>query len=65
MKASELREKTVDDLRKELDSLCSLILSLRIKKGVGSASSSSLDVLTVRRDIARVKLVLSEKGVFV
>ncbi|CUT17358.1 MULTISPECIES: 50S ribosomal protein L29 [Candidatus Ichthyocystis] len=63
MRASELREKTEEELREELESLFKLLLSLNMKKALGY--SGSLDVRTVRCDIARVKLVLSERGISV
>ncbi|WP_092485199.1 50S ribosomal protein L29 [Candidatus Ichthyocystis hellenicum] len=63
MKASELREKTVEELQEELKSLFKLLLSLNMKKALGA--SGSLDARTIRGDIARVKLVLSERGISV
>lgn len=64
MKASDLRKKTVDDLHEELNSLLKLLFSLRLKRAV-AASSGGIRSRDVRRDIARVKFVLSEKGVSV
>ncbi len=61
MKASELREKSVDDLQKELHGLLREQFNLRMQKGTGQLSQPHR-VSQVRRDIARVKTILSEKA---
>jgi large subunit ribosomal protein L29 len=60
MKASELREKSVADLRKELVELRREQFNLRMQRGVGQAPRSDR-FGRVRRDIARVKTVINEK----
>ena len=60
MKASELRDKSVNDLRQELVELRREQFNLRMQRGVGQAPRSSR-FTTVRRDIARVKTVINEK----
>ena len=61
MKAIELREKSVEELRKELLSLLKEQFNLRILKGVGQPPKSNL-FKNVRRDIARIKTILKQKG---
>ena len=61
MKASELREKGVDDLKGELIGLLREQFNLRMQKGTGQLSQSHR-VGQVRRDIARVKTILNEKA---
>ena len=61
MKASELREKNVDELKTELTGLLREQFNLRMQKGTGQLSQSHR-VGQVRRDIARVKTILSEKA---
>ena len=61
MKASELREKGVEDLTKELHGLLREQFNLRMQKGTGQLSQSHR-VSQVRREIARVKTILNEKA---
>jgi large subunit ribosomal protein L29 len=61
MKASDLREKGVDDLKGELFGLLREQFNLRMQKGTGQLSQSHR-VGQVRRDIARVKTILNEKA---
>jgi large subunit ribosomal protein L29 len=61
MKASELREKSVDDLSKELNGLLREQFNLRMQNGTGQLSQPHR-VSQVRRDIARVKTILNEKA---
>ena len=60
MKASELRQKGVQDLRQELVELRREQFNLRMQKAVGQAPRSDR-FGRVRRDIARVKTVINEK----
>lgn len=60
MKASELREKTNDDLRTELLELTREAFNLRMQLGTGQLSQVS-QVKVVRRDIARIKTILNER----
>ncbi|MGR6035844.1 MAG: 50S ribosomal protein L29 [Candidatus Nitrosoglobus sp.] len=60
MKAQELRMKTVDELQKELLDLSREQFKLRMQKGTEQLARNS-EVKRVRRDIARVKTVLTEK----
>lgn len=61
MKASELRGKSIEDLQKELYGLLREQFNLRMQKGTGQLSQPHR-VSQVRREIARVKTILSEKA---
>ncbi len=61
MKASELREKSTEELNKELNSLLREQFNLRMQRGSGQAPRPHL-FSRVRKDIARIKTVLSEKA---
>ncbi|HYF98008.1 MAG TPA: 50S ribosomal protein L29 [Coxiellaceae bacterium] len=62
MKAAELKQKSVDELKKELLNLLKEQFNLRMQKGMGSVAKPHL-FTRVRRDIARVKTILREKEV--
>ena len=62
MKASELKNKSVADLQQELLSLTKAQFGLRMQVATQQLSNNS-QLSKVRRDIARVKTVLTEKGV--
>jgi len=61
MKATELRDKSVEDLGKELIGLLREQFNLRMQKGTGQLSKTHR-VGQVRREIARVKTILNEKA---
>ena len=61
MKTSQLREKSVEDLNKELISLLEQQFKLRMQKSTGQLGQTHLLGAT-RRDIARVRTVLQEKA---
>lgn len=60
MNARELRARGDDELRKELVDLHREAFNLRMQKGMGQLSRPS-QVKRVRRDIARLKTILSER----
>ncbi len=60
MKASDVRAKTVDELKDELLNLKKEQFNLRFQGATQQLESTSR-VKNVRRDIARVKTVLNEK----
>ncbi len=60
MKAKELREKTADQLHELLIEKRREQFNLRMQAGSGQPPRSS-DFGEVRRDIARIKLILGEK----
>jgi len=61
MKASELRVKSGADLEQELISLTKAQFGLRMQMATQQLSNNS-QLGKVRRDIARVKTILKEKG---
>jgi len=61
MKANELRVKSITDLDQELLSLTKAQFGLRMQMASQQLSNNS-QLLKVRRDIARVKTILTEKG---
>ena len=62
MKANELKNKSVADLQQELVSLGKEQFGLRMQLATQQLSNNS-QLRKVRRNIARVKTVLTEKGV--
>jgi large subunit ribosomal protein L29 len=61
MKASELRVKSGADLEQELISLTKAQFGLRMQVATQQLSNNS-QLGKVRRDIARVKTIMKEKG---
>ena len=61
MKASELRDKSVDELNKQLLTLREEQFKLRMQKSTGQLGQTHL-LKENQRDIARVKTVLNEKA---
>jgi large subunit ribosomal protein L29 len=62
MKASELKTKSEADLQQEMLSLTKAQFGLRMQIATQQMTNTS-ELRKVRRDIARVKTVLREKGV--
>lgn len=61
MKAKELKDKSVEDLNKDLLELAREQFNLRMQKGTGQLAKPHL-LKDVRRNIARVKTVLNQKA---
>ena len=61
MKASELKEKSVDELNTELQGLLKEQFNLRMQSGTGQLAKPHL-IGQVRKNIARVKTVLNQKA---
>ena len=61
MKASELRNKSDADLQKELHELLKAQFSLRMQIATQQLTKTS-ELGKVRRDIARVRTVMTEKA---
>jgi large subunit ribosomal protein L29 len=61
MNASELRRKSVDELNQELLALRREQFNLRMQRATSQASKPHL-FERARRNIARVKMVMSEKA---
>ena len=60
MKASELRGKSVDELKQELQSLLKAQFSLRMQKATQQLANTS-QIGKTRRDISRVRTLLTQK----
>jgi large subunit ribosomal protein L29 len=60
MKASELRSKSVDELKQELQSLLKAQFSLRMQKATQQLANTS-QIGKTRRDISRVRTLLTQK----
>jgi large subunit ribosomal protein L29 len=61
MKASELRAKSVDELKAELLSLLKAQFALRMQHATQQLAKNS-ELKKVRRDVARVRTILQEKA---
>ncbi|MDT7524517.1 MULTISPECIES: 50S ribosomal protein L29 [Idiomarinaceae] len=61
MKANELKEKTVEQLQEELLGLRREQFNLRMQAATGQLNQTHM-LKQVRRDIARVKTILTEKA---
>ena len=61
MKASELRAKNGDDLKKELSELLKAQFGLRMQHSTQQLANTS-QIKKVRRDIARVRTMMKEKA---
>ena len=60
MKASQLRDQTVEELRDKERDLAEQLFALRLQKVTGQLEKPSR-VRQVRKDLARVMTVLNEK----
>jgi large subunit ribosomal protein L29 len=60
MKAAEIRELSVDELRTREHELDDQLFRLRIQKSMGQLEAPA-KVRGVRRDLARIKTILREK----
>jgi large subunit ribosomal protein L29 len=61
MKAKEFRDRSDDELRKSLSDLEEQLFKLRFQKSTGQIENP-IKIREVRRDIARVKTVINERG---
>lgn len=61
MSAQELRDKSVDELNAEVQKALAAQFKLRVQKATGQLTQTHL-LKQSRRDIARLKTVLSEKA---
>jgi len=60
MNTSELRSKSGDELRQELQSLLRAQFNLRMQKATQQLNNTS-QIKKVRRDIARVRTIMNQK----
>lgn len=61
MKAVDLRQKSQDELRQELESLKKEQLNLRFQAASGQLENTAR-VREIRRDVARIKTILSQSA---
>ena len=61
MNAQELRDKTPDQLRDELSNLKKEAFNLRFQQATGQLENTAR-MRSVKRDVARVKTVLTQKA---
>lgn len=61
MNATELRDKTPDQLREDLANLKKESFNLRFQQATGQMENTAR-MRQVKRDVARVKTVLNEKA---
>lgn len=61
MKASKLRERTLEELGDESTKLSEQLFRLRFQKATGQLENAS-KIREVRRDLARVKTLITEKA---
>ncbi len=61
MNAAELRAKSPDELRTQLESLKKEAFNLRFQQATGQLENTAR-MRSVRRDAARIKTVLNEKA---
>ena len=61
MKAGDVRAKTDDELKSELEQLSKEVFNLRFQKASGQLENTTR-VRQVRRDIARIKTVIGERA---
>ena len=62
MNASDLREKTADELKDQLVTLKKEAFNLRFQQATGALENTAR-MRQVKRDVARVKTILNEKAV--
>jgi large subunit ribosomal protein L29 len=60
MNVSEMKSKKEVELRGELSSLLQEQFNLRMQKGMGQMTNTN-ELRRIRRDIARVKTIITEK----
>jgi large subunit ribosomal protein L29 len=61
MKASELRQMSVDELKAQLDKLREELFKLRMQHAMGKLQQTH-QLKAVRRDVARIHSLMTEKG---
>jgi large subunit ribosomal protein L29 len=60
MKANDLRPKTIDELKQQIEDLSKEAFNLRFQRASGQLENTAR-VRQVRRDIARIKTILGER----
>lgn len=59
-KTAELREKSVEELQRLASEKAENLFNLKVRHAAGTLETAA-DIRAVRRDIARVKTILTEK----
>jgi len=62
LKAKELREKSVEELKELLKELQAELTKLRSQVAAGTRPENPGRIRAIRRDIARIKTILRERG---
>lgn len=60
MKAQEIREKSTNELQKEIITLKEELFNLRFQQATGQLENSA-KMRNIRKDIARMKTILTER----
>ncbi|MBA4389134.1 MAG: 50S ribosomal protein L29 [Verrucomicrobia bacterium] len=63
MKAAKLREMTDDEIRQMCTDTSKELFQLKMKKGSGDSSEQPLRIRTMRREVARIKTVMKQRGI--
>jgi large subunit ribosomal protein L29 len=61
VKSSDIRAKTADELRQQIDDLAKEAFNLRFQRASGQLENTAR-VRQVRRDLARIKTILGERS---
>ena len=61
MKAAELRETTIDELRKKEQDLRKELFNLRFQKATGEIENP-MRIRTIKKEIAKILTVITEKN---
>ena len=61
MKAPDIRPKTADELKQQIEDLSKEAFNLRFQRASGQLENTAR-VRQVRRDIARIKTILGERA---
>ena len=61
MKANDIRPKTADELKQQVEDLSKEAFNLRFQRASGQLENTSR-VRHVRRDIARIKTILGQRA---
>jgi large subunit ribosomal protein L29 len=61
MKANDIRPKTADELKQQVEDLSKEAFNLRFQRASGQLENTAR-VRQVRRDIARIKTILGERA---
>jgi len=62
MKAKDIRDKSVEDIRADIKESRKKLLDLKVKEAAKNSGRAPLEVRFLRKDIARMMTVLKEKA---